>query len=140
MKYDVFVSHATKDKLGYVDKLVDSIKKEGLEAFYYQESVTWGDSISKTIATALQNSTLAVVVISKHFFNRQWTEYELRTLLARQEQEGEKLIMPILHRITKKQLTDKYPELSDILFKYSKSCKCEEMAKILKQEVDKKKR
>lgn len=135
-KYDVFISHATKDKSSYVDKLVKTIKEEGLSVFYDQESIAWGDSISQKVDEGLRNSTLAVVVISKNYFGRNWTEHELKTLLARQKSQR-KLIMPILHRITKSQLIKHYPELNDISFKYSRKCSCKELAKILKSEFDK---
>ena len=134
-KYDVFVSHATKDKTKYVDKLVEALKKENLTVFYDSDCISWGDHISQKVDEGLRSSKLAVVVISKNYFGRPWTEYELKTLLARQNSEGRKIIMPILHGISKKQLVKNYPELNDILFKHSKSCSCEEMAKILKQEI-----
>lgn len=137
-KYDVFVSHATKDKAKYVGRLVEALKREGLTVFYDSDCISWGDRISQKVDEGLRSSKFAVVVISKNFIGRQWTEYELKTLLARQNREGRKIIMPILHGITKKQLVKNYPELKDILFKYSKSCSCEEMAKILKQEILKK--
>ena len=136
-KYDIFISHASKDKIDYVDELVEEIKKVGLTVFYDTESIIWGDCNSKKINEGLSNCKLAVVVISKNYFGRKWTERELYTLLLRQNSEGRKLIMPILHGITKKQLLDHYPELEDIQFKYSKSCSRAEMARILKQEIDK---
>ncbi len=129
-KYDVFISHATKDKINYVNKLVEAIKREGLKVFYDQESIEWGDNILEKVNEGLEESTLAVVVISKHFFGRSWTEYELKSLLDRQNSQGVKVIMPILHRITKEQLTAHYPELKNISFKYSRNCSCNEMAKI----------
>ena len=138
-QYDVFISHASKDKVAYVDKLAQAIKDAGLETFYDTDCIEWGDNISETIEAALSNCLLAVVVISKHFFGRQWTEHEIRTLLKRQNEEHEKLVMPILHGITKKQLILHYPELNNIQFKYSKKCSCEDMALILKREIEKRK-
>ena len=138
-QYDVFISHATKDKNSYVDKLVEAIKKEGLSVFYDTECILWGDSIPEKIAEGLTNCTLAVVVISKNYFGRPWTEYEIRTLLNRQNQDNNKLVMPILYGVSKKQLMMHYPELGNILFKYSKSCSCEEMARALREEINRRK-
>lgn len=130
-KYDVFVSHSSKDKSKYVDKLVNEIKKTGLTVFYDTECIAWGDKIDKKIEEGLQNCKRAVVVISKNYFGRKWTEYEIMTLLSRQNKEGKKIIMPILHRVSKAQMLEHYPELANISFKYSKSCSCSELAKIL---------
>ena len=135
MEYDVFISHATKDKAKYVDKLAEEIEKTGLTVFYDSDSIAWGDSISEKVEEGLKNCKRAVVVISKNYFGRSWTEHELRTLLDRQGSEGEKIIMPILHRVTKKELLKHYPELSDVLFKYSKKISCEKLAQLLVEDI-----
>lgn len=135
--YDVFISHASKDKLSYVGKLVESIKKVGIDVFYDEESISWGDDISKKVAEGLEKCKLAVVVISKNYFGRPWTEYELKSLMARQGREGQKIILPILYRISKKDLTDHYPELANIKFLHSKSYSYDKMAELIKQELDK---
>ena len=76
-KYDVFISHASKDKEAYVDKLAETIKKTGLTVFYDSDCIAWGDSISSKVEEGLSNCKRAVVVISKNYFGRKWTEYEL---------------------------------------------------------------
>lgn len=136
--YDVFISHATKDKVSYVNKLADAIKDTGLSVFYDTDSIAWGDSIPAKVEEGLANCNRAVVVISKNYFGRKWTEYEIMSLLRRQNSEGKKLIMPILHRISKKQLIEHYPELANISFKYSKNCSCVDLAKLLYEDIDKK--
>lgn len=129
--YDVFISHASKDKEKYVDKLVEVIKAKRIAVFYDSDCIAWGDGISEKIEEGLKNCKLAVVVISKNYFGRKWAEHELLTLLKRQNQEGKRIIMPILHGITKKQLIEHYPELADISSKYSKSYSVENMAQCL---------
>ena len=124
-KYDVFVSHANKDKVKYVDTLVSEIKKTGLTVFYDKESIGWGDSIQEKVDEGIDNCRLAVVVISKSYFGRTWTEYELKSLLRRQNKDGQKIIRPILYGVSKRELLMNYPELSDIVFKYSKKCSCQ---------------
>lgn len=137
-KYDVFISHCSRDKLKYVDDLVLEIKALGIKVFYDSESITWGDNIKDKIDEALKNSSLAVVVISKSFLDREWTNYELEELLNRQESNGEKLILPLLYRISKKQMEEKYKFLSNIHFLYAKKYSKKEIAKKLKIELNKK--
>lgn len=134
-QYDVFISHASADKISYVDKLASAIKDVGLSVFYDQESIEWGDSIKECINNGLSSCSRAVVVISENYFGREWTEYEIETLLWRQDLEGKKLIMPILHGVSKRQLVAHYPELSDIKFKYSKNNSCEKLASILYRDI-----
>ena len=103
-KVDVFISHASKDKLKYVENLVRNIKAKGISVFYDSESISWGDSIREELDKGLSNCRFAVVVISKNYFERPWTEYELQALLNRQNREGKKIILPILYKISKKDL------------------------------------
>lgn len=135
IKYDVFVSHASVDKIAYVDKLVEAIKRTGLKVFYDTDSIYWGDKITDKIDDGLTNCRRAVVVISNSYFGRKWTEYEIMVLLNRQNKEGTKIIMPVLHRINKKTLVDHYPELANISFVYSSNCSCEKLAKLLYNDI-----
>ena len=88
MEYDIFVSHCNKDKLKYVDNLVNELKKLDIKVFYDTDEITWGDNIEEKIDNGLKNSKLAIVVISNSFFGREWTEYELMELFKRQTSEG----------------------------------------------------
>lgn len=128
---DVFISHASKDKVKYVENLVLSIKSKGISVFYDTESIFWGDCIKEKIDEGLANCRLAIIVISKNYFGRKWTEYELKTLLNRQNKEGKKLILPILYRISKKDFISHYPTLEDIKFIHSKSYRNSEIAELL---------
>ena len=108
MEYDIFVSHCHKDKLKYVDDLVAELKKLEIKVFYDTDEITWGDNIREKIDNGLQNSELAIIVISRKYFGRNWTEYEIKELFKRQFSEGRKLILPILYRINKSDLVEKH--------------------------------
>lgn len=53
-------------------------------------------------------------MISENFFNREWTERELSEFLKRQNKDGQKIVLPLIHNITLDQLKEKYPEMGDI--------------------------
>lgn len=135
-KYDVFISHASKDKKKYVDKLVENLKSRNISLFYDADSIAWGDSITEKIDEGLANCKLAVVVISKNYFGRNWTEYELKKLLTRQNSEGKKIIRPILYGVSKKEFVKHYPSLEDIKFIYAKSFKIPIIGNKLEEELN----
>lgn len=112
--YDVFLSHASKDKSDYVEELKQTLDILGIDVFYDKDTIEWGDEWKKKIYEGLKKSEFAIIVISENFFDREWTELELKTLLERQNDEGQKLILPILHNITTEQLRNKYPTVADI--------------------------
>lgn len=113
-KYDVFISHANKDKLVYVDLLNSTVKRLGINVFYDSDVLSWGDKWKQVILDGTASSEFAIIVISQNFFDREWTERELHEFLTRQNGTGQKIVLPLLYGITLDQLKDKYPELGDI--------------------------
>jgi len=113
-QYDVFLSHAHKDKLAYVDSLYMALRKLGVNIFYDIEELTWGDNWKQVILDGVAKSEFAIVVISKEFFGREWTERELNEFLQRQNENGQKLILPLLFELSFEELKNHYPELEFI--------------------------
>lgn len=113
-EYDVFISHANKDKSEYVDELYLAIRKLGTHIFYDSEVLSWGDNWKQVILDGTERSEFAVIVISENFFDREWTEIELNEFLTRQNTSGQKIVLPLLHNISLDMLKEKYPALGDI--------------------------
>jgi len=111
-KYDVFVSHATEDKESFCDEFSKILKeKYGLEVWYDSVSIQWGDNIRTEIDKGLKKSKFGVVILSRSYIKKYWTNYELEGLFQR-ESNGGKLILPIWHDITKKEVQDFSPSLA----------------------------
>lgn len=113
-EYDVFISHANKDKSDYVDSLYMAIRKLGVSIFYDSEVLSWGDNWKNVILEGTEKSEFAIIVISENFFDREWTERELTEFLKRQNTSGQKIVLPLLHNISLDMLKEKYPALGDI--------------------------
>lgn len=126
--YDVFLSHANKDKLDIVDELNSSLEKLGIKIFYDKKSLEWGDKWKERIIDGTQKAEFAIIVISENFFEREWTEIELKSFLSRQNSDGQKLILPIVHKISNEDLRNKYPSIADIQAIDSKIYSCDEIA------------
>ena len=99
-EFDVFISHANADKEDLIEELYNSLNKLGVNIFYDKEILEWGDKFKDKILEGTKKSEFAIIVISTNFFGREWTERELSEFLNRQNQNGQKLILPILHNIT----------------------------------------
>lgn len=112
-KYDVFLSHATADKTDYVLPLYDEIRKLGINIFYDTDSIDWGDTLKTTIEKGLSNCEFGIIVISPNFLGREWTEKELTDLLERENETGQKVILPILHSMSIDDLKATYPEVAE---------------------------
>lgn len=113
-RYDVFISHASKDKEEYVDQLTAAVRRLGIDIFYDTDVISWGDNWKKAILNGTAESEFAVIVISKNYFGREWTEKELKEFLTRQNESGQKIVLPLLLGISLNELKEQYPDLGEI--------------------------
>lgn len=113
-EYDVFISHANQDKEELVDELYDSLNKLGIKIFYDKNCLEWGDNWKSKILNGVNASEFAIIVISQNFFGREWTEKELYEFLNRQNENGQKVVLPVLKGITFDVLKNMYPAVADI--------------------------
>jgi hypothetical protein len=125
--YDVFISHASEDKDEVVRPLAHALKAEGLSVWYDEFEMKIGDSLRRKIDKGLANSRFGIVVLSKEFFKKGWTNYELDGIITKVV-TGEQIILPIWHNITKKEVIDFSPSLADKLARNTSTYTVEEIA------------
>lgn len=113
MLFDVFISYATEDKENFVRPLAERLRKEHVEVWYDEFSLTIGDSLRRSIDKGLSNSRFGIVIFSNNFFNKQWPQKELDGLLSREISESNNIILPIWHNITHKEIVKFSPILAD---------------------------
>jgi hypothetical protein len=111
-EYDVFISHASEDKDSIVRPLAHALSNGGLRVWYDEFELRIGDSLRRKIDTGLARSRFGVVVLSRSFFRKGWTNYELDGLVTRAV-SGEQILLPIWHEITKQELLSYSPSLAD---------------------------
>jgi len=111
-QYDFFISHASEDKDDIVRSLADNLKENGFSVWYDEFELKIGDSLRKKIDAGLINSRYGIVIISPSFVKKNWTEYELNGMVAR-EMNGHKVILPIWHKISKDEVLKFSPTLAD---------------------------
>ena len=112
--YDVFISHASEDKDTVVRPLANALKSAGLRVWYDEFELNIGDSLRQKIDRGLASSRFGVVVLSKVFFDKGWTNYELDGIVTRAV-SGEQILLPIWHNVTKAEVIQYSPSLADKL-------------------------
>lgn len=112
MKWDVFISHASEDKENFVQPFAEILSSYGVQVWFDKFTLKVGDSLTRSIDSGLINSRYGIVVLSKAFINKGWTDYELRSLLNR-EVGYNKVILPIWHEISKEDILNFSPYLAD---------------------------
>ena len=113
MKYDVFISHASEDKGLIVRPLVMLLEELSVRVWYDEFSLKLGDSLSASIDKGLLESKFGIVVLSKSFLKKNWTDYEYRSLLSRQ-MNGQRIIIPLWYDISKEEVLSFSPYLADV--------------------------
>ena len=110
-KWDVFIAHASEDKDCFVRPLAISLNQLGAEVWFDEFSLKLGDSLSRSIDQGLANSHFGIVVISPNFIGKAWPERELSGLVSREIDQG-RVIIPVWHGVTRKQVLDFGPTLA----------------------------
>jgi DNA repair exonuclease SbcCD ATPase subunit len=110
--HDFFISHASEDKEGFVHELADALQSRGARVWYDEFTLRIGDSLRRNIDRGLAGSRFGVVVLSEHFFRKEWTNKELDGLVAL-EVQGRTRILPIWHKVSKDEVSRYSPTLAD---------------------------
>ncbi|NOZ91431.1 MAG: SUMF1/EgtB/PvdO family nonheme iron enzyme [Epsilonproteobacteria bacterium] len=113
--WDVFISHATKDKITIALPLYNQLQIHQLDPWIDKEDIKQGDSLFKAINDGLANSSYAIVIISPHFIKSEWTNKELETIFNLLVEKKIINIFLIYHKIDREILIQKYPLLTDTL-------------------------
>jgi len=114
-EYDVFISHASEDKAGFVEPLVHKLVELGIRPWYDNMSLDLGDSLRENIDQGLASSEYGVVVLSPSFFAKRWPERELNGLVQKAMGEGRKVILPIWHEVTYDEVVSYSLPLADLV-------------------------
>lgn len=99
MEYDIFISHASEDKISFVDPLFKILQNEDIRIWYDRFELKVGDSLREKIDYGLSRSRYGIIVLSHSFFNKEWPRSELDALISRQNTEGRKVILPIWYDV-----------------------------------------
>lgn len=127
-EYDVFISHASEDKDDIVRPLAFALVNNGLKVWYDEFELKIGDSLRRKIDQGVAKSKFGIVVISKHFINKGWTNYELDGIITKSI-SGQQIILPIWHNITKQEVINFSPSLADKVARNTTQDTIEEIAK-----------
>lgn len=132
-EYDVFVSHAWEDKKDFVDELVKALRDLNIKVWYDTSEMKWGDSLRKRIDEGLRKSRFGIAVLSPSYIaeGKYWTKAELDGLFQLESING-KTILPIWHKLTKKEVMDYSPILASKIGLSTSTMTAEEIALKLK--------
>jgi hypothetical protein len=125
--WDVFISHASEDKDAVAVPLRDALVGLGISVWLDKTELTIGDSLRRKIDQGIRSSRFGIVVLSRPFFAKGWTNHELDGLVTRTV-AGEQTLLPIWHSLTAAEVRAYSPSLADKVALSTDSMSIEEMA------------
>lgn len=96
-KYDIALSFAGEDR-EYVDQVAQILKDKGVSVFYdkFEEVVLWGKDLGIHFDYVYRRqSKFFIPFISVHYKQKIWTNYEVKTAIARAIENKEEYILPV---------------------------------------------
>lgn len=113
-QWDVFILHASEDKESVAKPFAEKLRKLNLDVWYDEFSLKWGKSLRKSIDEGLSNSLFGIVVLSKIFFQKTWTQIELDGLTTIMTTTGKDIILPLRYEISHDEVAKVSPTLAGI--------------------------
>jgi len=110
--WDVFVSHASEDKIAVAEPLATALRERGLKVWLDKTELRIGDSLRRKIDYGLAHSTFGIVILSKYFFAKGWPQYELDGIIG-MSVDGTQRMLPIWHEISRDEIAQRSPSLVD---------------------------
>jgi hypothetical protein len=129
-EWDVFISHASEDKVAIATPLAEALRELGLRVWYDDFSLRMGDSLFESINRGLARSRYGVVILSGHFFGKHWPQQELNGLATR-EVDGKKVVLPVWHGVGVAEVRSYSPILADRMAAQTKDGLSQVVAKIV---------
>jgi len=105
-QWDVFVSHASEDKLAVASPLCHALRAAGVRVWLDTCEIRLGDSIRQKIDEGLSKSRFGVAILSPAFFDKDWPQGELDALYAK------KAVLPVWHGLDEATLLAHSPLLA----------------------------
>src|SRR6185295_16801103 len=93
-KYDVFLSHSSKDK-DIVRAVAERLRADGLRVWFDEWEIRAGDSIPAKIEEGLEHSRVLVLCMSANAFGSDWALLESGTFRFRDPLNKERRFLPL---------------------------------------------
>ncbi|KAH0775535.1 hypothetical protein KY290_006946 [Solanum tuberosum] len=99
-KYDVFLSFRGVDtRNNFTSHLHKGLINGGISTFLDDEKLQDGDSISKELVQAVEESQVAVIIFSKKYATSRWCLNELVKIMECKEKENGQTVIPVFYYV-----------------------------------------
>jgi hypothetical protein len=115
--YDVFLSFRGEDtRYGFTGNLKKALVDKGVRTFMDDVELQKGDEITPSLLKAIEDSKIAIVVLSKNYASSSFCLEELSKILDSMKDKADRSILPIFYKVDPsdvKKLKRSYGEAMD---------------------------
>lgn len=94
--WDVFICHASEDKVNVAERLYKHLDSVGIRCWYDRGEILWGDSIVGKINEGLKCSRFVIVVVSPALLRKTWATKEMNAALSQEIDSGTTRVLPLM--------------------------------------------
>ena len=109
--FNTFLCHASEDKGAIVRRFNNLCKQKGINTWFDENEVHWGDRILDKISHGLARSMFVVVFVSNSALRKEWVREELNTALTKGIKK-ERFVLPVLLGTTIDEVMEENPVLA----------------------------
>jgi CheY-like chemotaxis protein len=93
---DLFICHASEDRLQVVDPIIEACEHAGVTVWHDRGEIRWGDSLVAKIQDGLKRSRYVLAILSRHSLAKRWPLTELNAALSGEISEGVVKVLPLI--------------------------------------------
>ncbi|KAG5609297.1 hypothetical protein H5410_020578 [Solanum commersonii] len=123
-KYDVFLSFRGEDtRKTFTSHLYEGLKNRGIFTFQDDKRLEDGDSISDELLKAIEESQVALVVVSKNYATSRWCLNELVKIMECKEEDNGQTVIPIFYDVDPSHVRYQSESFAEAFAKHESRCK-----------------
>jgi len=88
MEYDLFICHASADKDNIVRPFWKYLQAFGINTFFDEASIEYGESINQKVMHGLAKSQGSILMLTSTFYTRDFTKYEMGGIFYKKYNQG----------------------------------------------------
>jgi len=117
----VFVSHSSEDKGEYIEPIVQDLEECYINVWLDKRKILPGDNLRKSIfREGIDKADIALIFFTEQSLQSSWVDSEIKHVLREEKKKGNnfdlnKIISIFDSEKTYKEISDRYPELTDDL-------------------------
>ena len=125
LSYDVFLSFRGEDtRHGFTGHLYSALHSKGIHTFIDDEGLQRGEEITPALVKAIQESKIAIIVLSINYASSSFCLHELATILECLMGKG-RLVLPVFYKVDPSHVRHQNGSYEEALAKHEERFKAE---------------